>query len=185
MFVRRLANGGKSFANSPIVTIYVGKDRKMYMVHKDLLVSKCPYLRGCLTGGFRDSKSNEVFLSEDLPEAFNCLVKWLYTGAVNSVERISDARAAFYSYVRADAFLVAELKNDLMDAMRQFFTRQFMDVQPLNLLAKHEVFNGQLKDFVLEQFAHDLLDGDEYSKDMTNKVDASLASGSSTAVGAF
>jgi BTB/POZ domain len=185
MFVRSLANGGKSFVNSPIVTIYVGIDRKVYMFHKDLLVSKCPYLRACLAGGFRDSKSNEIFLSEYLPEAFNCLVKWLYTGAVSSVERISDARTVFHSYVRGDAFLVTELKNDLMDGMHQLYTRQFMDVQPLNLLAKNEVFNVQLRDFVLEQFAYDLLDDDDYSKDMTTKIDAFLASGSSAAVGAF
>jgi hypothetical protein len=95
-------------ATSDIVTIYVGKKRKAYKVHKELLISKCPYFRGCLSDAFPEGRSNEVFLKEDVPGAFDCLVRWLNPGSVSPVVTFKDVCTAFHNYVMADALLTVE-----------------------------------------------------------------------------
>ncbi len=158
-----------------------------------MLVSKSSYFRGCLTGAFPEGRSNEVYLSEDVPEAFNWFVTWLYSGVVNAVRTSHDACIGFKTYIMADKFLVVALKNDLMDAIRRFYARQYMGAELLELLAKHGDFEGELKGFVLDQVTHDLLEHkgnmelDPYSPSdwECSTINNFLAKGSSTAVDTF
>lgn len=182
-----------SFATSEIVTVYVGKKRKAYQVHKELLVSKSPYFRGSLISAFPEGRSNEVYLREDTPEAFSWLITWLYSGVVNAIGTKHDACIGFKTCIMADRFLIVSLKNDLVDAIRRFYARQVMGAELLRLLAKHEGFEGELKRFVFDQVAYDLL---EYTRNMEldpylpsgsdrSAMDSFLAQGSSTAIDTF
>lgn len=39
----------------------------------------------------------------------------------------------------SDKFLMAEIKNDLMDAIRGYYSFEWMGVKTLDLLSKHEL----------------------------------------------
>jgi hypothetical protein len=166
------------------------------MIHKDLLIAKCPYFRACLNDAFPEGRSNEVCLKKDMPEAFNCLAKWLYFGTISPMRKFNDVHIAFHAYVMADAFLMVGFKNDLMDAVRQYYAVNWMDVGLLELLAEDSNVGGQLRSFVLHQIGHDLLryeDKRTTEKTVENtprghyrpSIDDLLATGSSTAIETF
>ena len=174
--------------------MYVGKERIAYRLHKDLLISKCPYFRASLSSGFPEGKTNEVHLAEDVPAAFNVFVQWLYSGTFSPMETANDVSVKTRAYVMADALLTVEFKNDLVDFIRQWYIMQFMGAEILTVLAKNDAFHGQLKCFALDQLACNLLSaGDKpkqsvcYSPDGTKRpgIDAFLAEGSSTATEMF
>lgn len=158
-----------------------------------MLVSKCPYFRGSLTDAFPEGRNNEVYLSEDVPEAFSWFFTWLYSGVVNKIETKQDARIAFETYLMADRLIMVVLKNDLMDAVRRYHARIWMGVELLELLAKHEGFEGELKRFGLDQIAYDLhqrcgkkkLNPYMPSNSFCSAINAFLAEGSSTAINTF
>jgi hypothetical protein len=174
--------------------VYVGKERKAYKLHKELLISKCSYFRASLSSGFPEGRNNEVHLSDDEPAAFNFFVRWLYIGSVSSINDRKDVSVAARAYIMADAFLMVELKNDLMDTIRHYYTLKWMGSETLAILAEHETFHGQLKRFVLDQIAHNLLNNFESDNkpspylpqgDYRAGIDTFLATGNSTAVETF
>ena len=102
-----------------MVTIYVGKKRKRYTAHEDLLVSKCPYFAGCLRESFPESETNEVYLAEDRSEAFDILVTWIYREVVYQANCATGVGSLILAYMLADKFFVPSLKNDLVDEIRK------------------------------------------------------------------
>ena len=128
-----------------------------------------------------------------MPEAFSWFLTWLYSGVINVIETKQDACIAFETYLMADRFVMVALKNDLMDAVRRFYARTRMGIELLELLAKHEGFEGKLKDFGLDQLAYDLheycgkIELDPYmpSSSVRSAINAFLAEGSSTAIDTF
>jgi hypothetical protein len=113
------------------------------MVVKDILISKCLYFRRSLNGGSPETTSNEVYLTNDMSEAFNAFIMFLCSGAVNKLTCLDSVCAAFYAYTTADAFLMVELKNGLMDAIRTFYRGEMLGPELAKLLAKNEGVGGQ------------------------------------------
>ena len=124
-----------------------------------------------------------------MPEAFTCLVKRLYSGSLNPIETRNDARIAFHTNVMIDAFLVMELKNDLMDAIRWFYAVEWMGAElPYLLMKQTDARRGRLRCFVLDKIAFDLLNNtvDSSPPEIDGpEIDAFLATGSSTAIETF
>jgi hypothetical protein len=64
---------------SESVIIYVGPERKRYLIHKDLLTKQSEFFDKALNGKF---KENSIYLEEESPDAFDLLVGWLYQGHI-------------------------------------------------------------------------------------------------------
>jgi BTB/POZ domain len=183
-----------SFATSEIITVYVGQERTAYKLHKDLLISKSPYFRASLSSCFPEGRTFEVHLAEDVPAAFDIFVQWLYSGSVSPIKNEGDVNVKTRAYIMADALLVSELKNDLMDRIRKFYIHNWMGSKILTMLAEKDTFHGQLKRFALDQLAYDLLASGDLSPQPSfyspgggarSDIDAFLAGGSSTATETF
>lgn len=70
-----------------MVSIYVGPERKHYVVHKRLLTSQSDYFDKALNGGFKEAEENKIHLEEDDPAAVGLLVGWLYRGVIPGTGR--------------------------------------------------------------------------------------------------
>ncbi|KZF19700.1 hypothetical protein L228DRAFT_38994 [Xylona heveae TC161] len=65
---------------SPIVTLVVGREQRLFAAHQDVL-SASPYLRNaCRTASFDSANTRRVVLSDEEPEAFSCILEYLYKG---------------------------------------------------------------------------------------------------------
>jgi BTB/POZ domain len=67
---------------SESVIIYVGPERKRYLIHKDLLTKQSEFFDKALNGKFKEAKENSIYLGEESPDAFDLLVGWLYQGHI-------------------------------------------------------------------------------------------------------
>ncbi|KAI9890842.1 MAG: hypothetical protein M1814_003626 [Vezdaea aestivalis] len=64
---------------SPIVTLVVGPDQRLFAAHEDVL-SLSPFFATVLRGHFMESHARRVTLPEDDPVAFSAILEYLYKG---------------------------------------------------------------------------------------------------------
>ncbi|TAQ89871.1 hypothetical protein B7494_g1793 [Chlorociboria aeruginascens] len=84
------SSSSASFAENlgtEVVTIFVGPERKHYVVHKKLLTSQSEYFDKALNGRFKEAEENCIHLEEDVPAAVALLIGWLYRGVIPGTEK--------------------------------------------------------------------------------------------------
>lgn len=73
-----------------IVDVYVGPERKRYVVHKNLLTAESDYFKGALLGSFMEAEENSIYLKEEDPAAVALLIAWLYHGIIPGTENLTN-----------------------------------------------------------------------------------------------
>jgi len=68
-----------STLSSTIVTIAVGRSRRLFAAHEDVLVLS-PFFQAALKGLFVEAKTKQVELPEEEPEVFSSVLEYLYKG---------------------------------------------------------------------------------------------------------
>ena len=68
-----------STLTSPIVTLCVGPEQRLFAAHEDVL-STSPFFAAICRGQFLESASKRVNLPEELPEIFSSVLEYLYKG---------------------------------------------------------------------------------------------------------
>jgi hypothetical protein len=64
---------------SPIVTLVVGHDQRLFAAHEDVL-SLSPYFCAVLRDQFLDGSTKQVDLPDEEPEILSCVLEYLYKG---------------------------------------------------------------------------------------------------------
>lgn len=64
---------------SPIITICVGFEQRLFAAHENIL-STSPFFAAICRGQFLDSVSKRVNLPDELPEVFSSVLEYLYKG---------------------------------------------------------------------------------------------------------
>ena len=68
-----------STLTSPIITLCVGPEQRLFAAHEDVL-STSPFFAAICRGQFLESASKRVNLPEELPEIFSSVLEYLYKG---------------------------------------------------------------------------------------------------------
>ncbi|KAH9838104.1 BTB/POZ domain [Teratosphaeria destructans] len=113
--------------SGPTVEIYVGRERKCWTLHRNLLCHHSSYFETEFQGHEvpRGPDRGSLELPDDDPRGFELLVKWLYQGHLEDVsDFIDDERKYDYAvachklYVLCDKFDMVQLKNLAIDQYR-------------------------------------------------------------------
>ncbi|KAK3167967.1 hypothetical protein OEA41_004413 [Lepraria neglecta] len=64
---------------SPIITLCVGPEQRLFAAHEDIL-STSPFFAAICRGQFLESSSKRVSLPEEIPEVFSSVLEYLYKG---------------------------------------------------------------------------------------------------------
>ncbi|KAJ9192674.1 hypothetical protein DTO164E3_8257 [Paecilomyces variotii] len=64
---------------SPIVTIVVGHEQRLFAAHEDVL-SRSPFFCEMLKGQFLEASTKQVDLPDEEPETLSCVLEFLYKG---------------------------------------------------------------------------------------------------------
>jgi len=64
---------------SPIVTMTVGRDGRLFAAHEDVLCQS-PFFERILRGTYFDAQSKRISLPEEEPEVFSAVLEYLYKG---------------------------------------------------------------------------------------------------------
>jgi hypothetical protein len=113
--------------SGPMMDVYVGKDRRHWTLHRNLLCHHSEQLEAELDGtGNSDDRKDSLELPEYAPAGFELLVKWLYQGTLDDVSDMPDAGQKYdYAvnchqlYLLCDRFDMPQLKNVAMDQYRK------------------------------------------------------------------
>lgn len=71
---------------SEVVKIYVGRKRKEFIVHKNLICDASKFFNDAFTGPFKEGQEGVMYMPEDDPESFSCFIEWLYRNPLPIVE---------------------------------------------------------------------------------------------------
>ncbi|KAM0141390.1 hypothetical protein ACHAP3_002253 [Botrytis cinerea] len=111
-------NLGKSLGHE-LVTIVVGKEKRKFAVHKQLICESVAYFRGAFSaGGFKESQECSMDMPEDEPGVFEYFMHWLYRGTVPEAKALEDFEQLLGVYIFAEKLCVNELANKAIDAIQ-------------------------------------------------------------------
>jgi len=68
-----------STLTSPIVTLIVGHEQRLFAAHEEVLCYS-PYFAATLRGEFLDASAKKVELPDEEPEILSCILEYLYKG---------------------------------------------------------------------------------------------------------
>lgn len=68
-----------STLTSPIITLVVGREQRLFAAHEDVL-SLSPFFRSACRGQFLEAHSRKIELLDEQPEIFSCVLEYLYKG---------------------------------------------------------------------------------------------------------
>ncbi|KAL0935817.1 uncharacterized protein CTRU02_208031 [Colletotrichum truncatum] len=76
----KASGGGKSsVAPSPIVTLTVGREGRLFAAHEDVLFQS-PFFEAACRGQFFEAQSKRIALPDEDPEVFSAVLEYLYKG---------------------------------------------------------------------------------------------------------
>ncbi|KAK5957780.1 hypothetical protein OHC33_000969 [Knufia fluminis] len=113
------------YTQMEVVKVLVGSEKKAYTIHKDLLMSKCPYFGAALKECWNEDKT-EITLKGAQPQQFEVVIDWLYEGRLpkywskieeSDIFSIINKTPAVYKL--AHELLLSGLQNDLVDVLLQ------------------------------------------------------------------
>ncbi|KAI1610601.1 hypothetical protein EDD36DRAFT_329602 [Exophiala viscosa] len=150
----------QSFTASPVITVIVGPEKKIYKLHRKLLVEKSPFFDNCLNSRMKESFTNEVVLPEDSYRGFELVADWIYSEKVPYIEISGDqddTTPGRYAYVLADKFCMPELQNALIDRLADYWTRQHIYAGTITEMADLVDEDGALYRLMIDELAHDIV----------------------------
>jgi hypothetical protein len=98
------------------VTLIVGKEKKAYTLHKDLLCFYSDYFRAAFNGSFKEASARKLELPDVKPSLFDEFQVWLYTqdlqGPTDNSEQICFLANM---WILGDQHQIPLLQNQAMD----------------------------------------------------------------------
>ena len=115
---------GHRLLSGPLMDIYVGKKKRQWSLHRNLLSYHSAWFKEQIKEEVR-GKGGKVDLFDDDPRAFELLVKWLYQGRIDNVSTMSMDKKWDYAYACQQLYILCEkinlpqLKNIAIDQFRK------------------------------------------------------------------
>jgi BTB/POZ domain len=142
-------------SSSEIVKVYVGNERKLYNLHKNVLCRESPFFQGCLKGEFPEGRTNEVTLNDDNPDAFDLFIGWIYT---HEIAPPADKKIKFDEvYVLADKFSMEAFKNAITDSAQIYFQANFIEQNAVITLHSCGYSDSSLMKYFIDHMAFDFI----------------------------
>jgi hypothetical protein len=164
------------------VNIYVGKDKKHWALHKNLLCYHSDYFQTELeppqiNDGSPSSKKKSPQPKDELrleypdeePAGFELFIKWVYQGKIDDVDNILDDQAK-YEYAVAchklynlcNKFEMPELKNIAIDQYRKGLhdTSLVPDAEEINHIYRTSPVNSPFRKLMTQIAARQIMDPD-------------------------
>ncbi|KAI9711658.1 MAG: hypothetical protein M1812_007091 [Candelaria pacifica] len=111
--------------SSPMVDIYVGRHKRRWALHRNLLCHHSAYFEDLLPKEPENGKELRLDLPDNDPSAFELLVKWLYQGSIDDISDMPRDRKWDYAvscqglYVLCDKINIPQLRNIAIDQYRK------------------------------------------------------------------
>jgi hypothetical protein len=145
-----------------MVTIYVGKMRKEFCIHKKPLCDNSDFFAKAFNSQFKEGVSGILYLPEDSPGSFSLLVEWIYRGILPDGNSEQDLQDLYHLYFLAEMTLWIKLKDDTMDKIQDVCANhdKYVDIELVRKAYKRTPAKSPLREFCLQlmvfQYQEDL-----------------------------
>jgi len=159
-----------SLVSGPTVEIYVGKERKCWHLHRNLLCHYSSYFEAEFVGNEvpRGKKPGEqkLELLDDDPAGFELFAKWLYQGQLADVSEMSEEEKYDYSvachklYMLCDRFDIPQLKTICIDQYRRGLCEAQLvpDADEINQIYKQSPRGSPFRKLMTQIAARQIMD---------------------------
>lgn len=135
-----------------MATLFVGRKRKEFGVHKKLLCDTSDFFAKAFNSNFKEGIEGIMYLPADSPGSISLLVEWLYRGVLpdrNSEQHIQDL---YHLYLFAEKILHTKLRDDTMDMIQDVCSRhdKYVDIELVRKVYKRALDGCPLREFCLD-----------------------------------
>jgi BTB/POZ domain len=129
----------------------------VYSLHRDLLCKRCPYFKRCFDGRFKEAKDKKTALKDESPDAFDEVLRWIYSGMVPKPKDDKDFMPLINAYILADRLCIEELKNSIVTELCHFSSKNFATPSGIMTLAEKGLAGCKLRSFLLWKLSQDVV----------------------------
>lgn len=124
-----------------------------------MLTANSTFLSGAFKeDGFKESSQGEIHLTDEMPDAFEPFLCWLYTGEIKKATCRKDATDLTNLYVMADKFCLKSLQNGVMDVLREWYRKDYIMGPTIAYVYEHTMPGSALREYRADQCAWDIAD---------------------------
>ena len=91
----RLTIVDDSTLTSPIITITVGREGRLFAAHEDVLCLS-PFFAAACRGKFLEAESKRINLPDEEPEIFSCVLEYLYVSVPTDSQPTNPLKGDYY-----------------------------------------------------------------------------------------
>lgn len=141
---------------STLTTVEVGPKKKVYNVHKDLLIFYSDYFRAALNGSFKEAIEGKISLHGEREDVFDIFNQFVYSRVIADEQ---DHRFTWdllvATWLFGDKYMVPTLQNIIMDAIleKNRLERAVPTVQ-ISLIWEKTLPSSPLRRFILDQVVY-------------------------------
>ncbi|KAJ9603688.1 hypothetical protein H2200_011874 [Cladophialophora chaetospira] len=146
-----------NYAASPMVKVLVGKNKVLYHVYKEKLVSSCQFFEKCLSVGMKESHTDEIELPEERCGTFNQFVCYLYEGRVRAIEGNASLGDNIEAWLMAGKYAMTEWQNAIVNAMIRYFGSTYLEVNMVIWVSEKCEKGSLLHKLMMERLAFELV----------------------------
>ncbi|PVH85703.1 hypothetical protein DL98DRAFT_583295 [Cadophora sp. DSE1049] len=118
---------GHSLDNE-LLTVYVGPNRKEFVLHKKLLCRTSDFFEKAFNSDFQEGKQvRDHAFDEDSPSAFAIFVNWLYRATIEAGSSRSYLYKLVDLYIFLDKICLMSLKDTVMDILQDIALKHKLD----------------------------------------------------------
>ncbi|PQE12679.1 btb poz domain containing protein [Rutstroemia sp. NJR-2017a BBW] len=143
---------------SETVTLIVGKKRKEFTVHKQLLCDSCGYFRGAFHSSFKEGHEGKMNLVEESEGAVAVFVEWLYRSRIRPATNETYLQDLFKLYVMAEKIILDELADRVMDAILLCFlddtVYDYLTTEMASYMWENTKKDSPMRKFIMEALGH-------------------------------
>ena len=149
-----------------MVSIFVGSEEKKFVLHKLLLCKEAPYFNKMFNGNFDEANTQECYLKDEEPYAFELFVYYIYANRFpDDVNTVAGVILVFEPivkfYVLADKLLMSKAAKtaclDALIAARAASGHRFGE-NTVKFVLSHTAEGCPLRKLVVDIIARDFLD---------------------------
>ncbi|KAG9747683.1 hypothetical protein KCU73_g7285, partial [Aureobasidium melanogenum] len=138
-----------------LVTLIIGKEKKAYTLHKDLLCFYSDYFRAAFNGSFKEAAERKLELPDVDEDVFEEFQLWLYTRNLQKpVEDSQMYELLVILWIFGDQLQIPLLQNQVMDEIfAQYKARRALTCDLIRVVYKKTLAGSPLRKAFIEIIA--------------------------------
>jgi hypothetical protein len=139
-------------------TIEVGPNKKLYIIHKDLLAFYSDYFRAAFNGSFKEATQSKISLHDESEDVFDIVNQFVYSRV------IADGKGEKLSWdilirvwVFGDKHMIPSLQNAVMDVLvKKNKADHFLPTNKISNIWENTLYSSPLRNFILDRAVYKL-----------------------------